>query len=886
MLCHDKFRDGQSAVVQAALAGQDVAVFWATGRGKSICYQLPALHSGRTAIVVSPLISLMTDQVERLNNTVGRGERQVAAFLGSAQLDPTIERRALDGAFPLVYMSPEKLMMGGTLERLAELHQRKPLLLFAIDEAHCVSEWGHDFRPEYQQLGLLRKRIPSVPIMALTATAVPKVQKEILTNLGMREPHVALQSSFRSNLTLKCSRKTGNGMSADLAELLQSLRAAGPRPPSTLIYVAKKQTAEDVAAYLASRGIPADFYHGSRTPGDRERVHLNFLSGKLPVVCATVAFGMGIDKPDIRNVVHYGAPKTAEEYYQHIGRAGRDGGPSTVHMLHNDADFKSYDSDFYLGKLPPEQKERVRQSIGDLRAYANDIKQCRWAQLLRLMGEKVDPGFKCGTCDNCVNAVQHAGDATRDFGGVARIMLRACQLEPVWSKMEKALSQKGGELDNMRSKLKPRYSVQTLREFLPQLVHEGYVVRVSQQMANGRGTYDLNRVTALGQQVLNNPNRPLMLPVPPSVRKEEEELKAKKAKEVKEVDKARQRLVAAGYSLEAVPAEELQPHAEQTPVLTALLEWSRTLDRYRDSGKEQRAESLELLHKTLLDWRSDEAARLRMAPTSVLQDHLALKICIIKPDSSDTLLSLGARITADGSNAIIRIIRSWREQHEGGGAASQPSQGGAAAAAAQPSSSNGSPAASQPQGGNNDAPMALPSGIYQPKAPWALAVKPLPTAKKQPVWEVSWVRFHQKGESLEKIAMTQENGKTIQVGTIHNHLLQALTQGRPCNLEALASQSRAAVGSPPSESEWEKLLGGEAAAGIDVVTTEKVQPHELLKSFLPEIQKDKTERTDAEQARLSSWYPKVNWFLALRRSGLSPEFGGGEGSAAKRPRVS
>ena len=313
---YDEFREGQRDVVEAALAGRDVAVFWATGRGKSICYQLPALHTGRTAIVVSPLISLMTDQVERLNNTVGRGTRRVAAFLGSAQMDDTIEGRAFAGEFPLIYMSPEKLMAGSTLSRLAEMHARTPLLLFAIDEAHCVSEWGHDFRADYRQLGLLRQRMPQVPIVALTATAVPEVQKDIMDSLALRSPVVQRQSSFRQNLTLRCTRKTGGGLSEDLAELLATLKAAEAQhaTPSTLIYVPSKNEAEKVCEFLSSRGVTCDFYHAGRSPLQREAVHLAFLSGRMPVVCATVAFGMGIDKPDIRRVVHYGAPKTAEEY--------------------------------------------------------------------------------------------------------------------------------------------------------------------------------------------------------------------------------------------------------------------------------------------------------------------------------------------------------------------------------------------------------------------------------------------------------------------------------------------------------------------------------------------------------------------------------------------
>ena len=208
----DDFRDGQEEVIQAALAGRDVAVFWATGQGKSLCYQLPALLTGKTVVVVSPLVSLMQDQVTKANYQQGR---EVAALLGSAQLDFTVEQRAWRGELPLVYMTPEKIAAGG-LGNLVKLHDEGRLLLVAIDEAHCVSEWGHDFRKDYRSLGVLRERMPALPIMALTATAVPAVRDDIVRSLGMRDAHTSRQSSYRRNLAISCRRKMGAGMRSDL----------------------------------------------------------------------------------------------------------------------------------------------------------------------------------------------------------------------------------------------------------------------------------------------------------------------------------------------------------------------------------------------------------------------------------------------------------------------------------------------------------------------------------------------------------------------------------------------------------------------------------------------------------------------------------------------
>ena len=333
----------------------------------------------------------------------------------------------------------------------------------------------------------------------------------------------------------------------------------------------------------------------------------------------------------------------------------------------------------------------------------------------------------------------------------------------------------------------------------------------------------------------------------------------------------REKLQAAGYDMAAVPEAELEPGAERTPVTNALLHWARTLDDWRTRGQMARAEAHEALHLTLREWRQSEAARLRMAPASVLADHLLLKVALVKPREADSLLALGARVTAGGATAVIALISKWREEHAAAAEASQASSGTGGAS---------SQAAGSSQARTGGAAMVMPAGTYQPKARWALANPP--AGKKPPNWEASWKRFG-GGESLEKIALTQENGKPIQPSTVLNHLMSALLQGRPMELQRLAQQAAAAQCSPPSQEEWDMLTSAEAAAVVDVAKVEKVAQTDLLKAFLPEAEKPYAERTEVEKEKLAAWYPKCTWFMAMRRVGLTPSFE--QGGVAKKARI-
>eukprot|EP00756_Hemistasia_phaeocysticola_P026045 Hpha_TRINITY_DN16038_c6_g6::TRINITY_DN16038_c6_g6_i1::g.117452::m.117452 len=406
---HTGFRGMQWAAISALLSGQDTAVFWATGSGKSLCYQLPPLHTGLTAFVVSPLISLMQDQVMKLNRSCGK---RVACFLGSTQTDLEVVHDALSGNLRVVYLTPEYYVRVAR-SAIQDLARDGKVCLFAVDEAHCVSEWGHDFRPEYMQIGALRPK--GVPMLALTATALPKCREDILRQLHMSNP-VQLVSTFdRPNFNISCAEKesTPSARLDGVASMI--LEEIGNGPGSVLVYTKQKKDAtghaDGLSKRLESHGIIVRSYHAGMTDHDRDEVFHGFMSGKVQVVVATVAFGMGIDKSDIRMVVHIDPPRTIEEYVQQIGRAGRDGKSTRCHLIASDKDFWNTAAQAFSGNLPESVKGVLIQSTHALRRYFSDTSRCRRRMILEFFRET--PSFeRCGTCDNC-RAMQRAAQKPR-----------------------------------------------------------------------------------------------------------------------------------------------------------------------------------------------------------------------------------------------------------------------------------------------------------------------------------------------------------------------------------------------------------------------------------------------------------------------------------------
>ena len=491
----DSFKEGQEEIIRHLIAGNNAFVLMPTGGGKSLCYQLPALVMDGTAIVISPLIALMKNQVDAIRGFVS-GQDGIAHFLNSslskAQISE-VRKDLLDGVTKLLYVAPESLTKAENIALLKEIR----ISFYAIDEAHCISEWGHDFRPEYRRIRAIMEEIGTAPVIALTATATPKVQSDIQKNLGMLDAKVFKSSFNRPNLYYEIRDK-----SDPKREIIKFIKQHPHR--SGIIYCLSRKKVEELAELLNINGIKALPYHAGLDARTRAENQDRFLSEEIDVIVATIAFGMGIDKPDVRFVIHYDIPKSIEGYYQETGRAGRDGKEGICIAFYSYKDILKLEK-FMQGK-PVAEQEIGKQLLQETVAYA-ESNQCRRKLLLNYFGENYDKD-NCGSCDNCLHP-------KKQFDGQEEmcLVIELIQSVPEHFKMEHLANILSGTTNALiksynhdRLELFGAGSDHTVK-FWCAVIHQGLILHLLDKEIE---SYGLISVTEKGLEFFNSPY-PLML---------------------------------------------------------------------------------------------------------------------------------------------------------------------------------------------------------------------------------------------------------------------------------------------------------------------------------------------------------------------------------------
>lgn len=588
---YERFRPMQESILESVFSGKDTLVLMPTGGGKSICYQLPALVLEGTCLVISPLIALMRDQVEGLR---ANGIR--AAYLNSS-LDSRgqmqVENDFFQGNLDLLYVSPEKLLSQGFFPLL----RNAKINLFAIDEAHCISAWGHDFRPEYTQLRLLKDQFPEVPVIALTATADKITRKDIADQLRLREPETFVASFDRPNLTLQV--RPGQNR---FPQILHFLRAHPKQ--SGIIYCLSRKTTEMLAEKLKNLDINAAAYHAGLSTAERNRVQREFTNDNVPIICATIAFGMGIDKSNVRWIIHYNLPKNIEGYYQEIGRAGRDGAKAEAILFYSYSDV-SLLRDIIQGS-PSDQTDLQLSKLERIQQYAEAL-VCRRRILLGYFGE--NPAQNCGNCDVCQNPPQQFEGteiAQKALSAIFRLQQNVgmgMAIDVLRGSGKKELREKG--YDQIKTFGAGRdISQWDWHQYLLQLINLGYL-----EIAYDQG--NALKLTALSQQVLFG-KQPVQL------------VKAASLKERAEAEKIKQKA--------------------------------------RSKVEQHRDELFELLRQV----RKALAQELGLPPYIIFNDATLEAMAMEKPLSAKSLLQIpgvGEKKLAEFGEQFLETIRNYVDEH-------------------------------------------------------------------------------------------------------------------------------------------------------------------------------------------------------------------------------
>ena len=493
---YDTFKGDQERIIRHLIEGGDAFVLMPTGGGKSLCYQLPALLMEGTAIVISPLIALMKNQVDLLRGFVA-GEGSIAHFLNSslskAQID-VVRADLLSGRTKILYVAPESL----TKEENVSLLRDVKISFYAVDEAHCISEWGHDFRPEYRRIRHLVDEIGRLPIIALTATATPKVQSDILKNLGIQNAAVFKSSFNRPNLYYEVRDKVD--VDKDMIKYIRQNPGK-----SGIVYCLSRKKVEEIAQLLCINGIKARPYHAGLDAKTRAENQDAFLAEEINVIVATIAFGMGIDKPDVRFVIHYDIPKSIESYYQETGRSGRDGKEGSCIAYYSYKDIQKLEK-FMQGK-PVSEQEINRQLLGEVVAYA-ESNQCRRKLILNYFGEDYTQD-NCCSCDNCVNP-KPTFDGWREM----RLVIELIEMLPEHFKIEHLANILAGESNSMTKSYK--HDEVSLfgagknhsDKFWCTVIHQGLILHLLEKEIE---SYGLIAVTPEGREFLKHPHELMMV---------------------------------------------------------------------------------------------------------------------------------------------------------------------------------------------------------------------------------------------------------------------------------------------------------------------------------------------------------------------------------------
>ena len=483
---HDSFLPLQEEIIDNVLARRDGLVLMPTGGGKSLCYQLPALIFDGVTLVISPLIALMKDQVDALNAN-GISARFINSSLPASEIR-NVQTQVWRGQAKILYVAPERLTLPGFRSFLHNID----LSLIAIDEAHCISEWGHEFRPDYRNLRQLRQDFPDVPVIALTATATKRVREDIIVQLGLQRGEVFLSSFNRANLSYSVRPKSGAG-EALISLLKQRVNQ------STIIYCFSRRETENIAEDLNAQGMSARPYHAGLDGETRRRTQEDFIRDRVPIIVATIAFGMGIDKPDIRLVVHYSLPKSLEGYYQETGRAGRDGLPSECVLFYAYADRAK--QDYFVDRIDDEsERDNARQKLTKMVEFAQ-LPTCRRRFILEYFGEQWTE-VSCGGCDVCLRSGEEF-DASEIAQKILSAVIRTGErfganhvIQVLIGSRAKRVLELGHDQLSVHGIAKD-FGLPQLRDFIGQLQARGLLARSD-------GQYPTLAVTARGREFLKN----------------------------------------------------------------------------------------------------------------------------------------------------------------------------------------------------------------------------------------------------------------------------------------------------------------------------------------------------------------------------------------------